>query len=172
MMGAISATQALVYFAAEFLGAFIGAAVCWLAFKNHFDEEEDAGTKLAVFSTAPSIRNPVWNFVTEVIATFVLIFWVLVAGGTPTQVGPLAVALVVVGIGASLGGPTGYAINPARDLGPRIAHALLPIKGKGSSDWGYAWIPVAAPIVGSVIATLVFKSTDAADLIKAVTSVK
>ena len=83
-----------------------------------------------------------WNILTEVIATFVLIFWVLISGGTPTAIGPLAVALVVVGIGASLGGPTGYAINPARDLGPRIAHFVLPIKGKGSSDWGYSWIPV------------------------------
>lgn len=100
-------------------------------------------------------------------ATFVLIFWILIAGGTPTQVGPLAVALVVVAIGASLGGPTGYAINPARDLGPRIAHALLPIKGKGkgTSDWSYAWVPVVAPIVGAVLATLLFQVTDAADLI-------
>ena len=90
------------------------------------------------------------------------------AGGTPTAIGPLGVALVVVGIGASLGGPTGYAINPARDLGPRIAHFVLPIKGKGSSDWGYSWIPVVAPVIGAVLATLLYKSTDAADLIKAV----
>ena len=94
-----------------------------------------------------------------------LIFWILISGGTPSTLGPLAVALVVVGIGASLGGPTGYAINPARDLGPRIAHAILPIKGKGSSDWSYGWIPVVAPIIGAVLATLVFKATDAADLI-------
>ena len=170
MMGNISAKQALIYFLAEFLGAFIGAVLCWLAFRDHFDAEEDPGKKLGVFSTGPAIRNPAWNVVTEVIATFVLIFFVLVAGGTPSGVGPLAVALVVVGIGSSLGGPTGYAINPARDLGPRIAHALLPIKGKGSSDWGYSWVPVVGPIIGAVLATLLFKATDAGDLINIVKS--
>ncbi len=168
MMGNISAKQALVYFCAEMLGAFIGAVLCWVAFREHFDAEEDPGKKLGVFSTGPAIRTPLWNVLTEIIATFVLIFWVLMAGGTPTAVGPLGVALVVVGIGASLGGPTGYAINPARDLGPRIAHFVLPIKGKGSSDWGYAWIPVVAPLVGAVLATLLFKATDASELIKAV----
>ena len=167
MMGNINAAQAFTYFGAEFLGAFLGAVLCWLAFRDHFDAEEDPGKKLGVFSTGPAIRNPLWNAITEVIATFVLIFWVLISGGTPTQVGPLAVALVVVGIGASLGGPTGYAINPARDLGPRIAHAILPIKGKGTSDWGYAWIPVVAPIIGAVLATLLFQATDAGDLISA-----
>lgn len=167
MMGNINASQAFTYFGAEFLGAFLGAVLCWVAFREHFDAEPDPGKKLGVFSTGPAIRTPLWNILTEIIATFVLIFWVLMSGGSPTQVGPLAVALVVVGIGASLGGPTGYAINPARDLGPRIAHALLPIKGKGSSDWNYSWIPVVGPIVGAVLATLLFKSTDAADLIKA-----
>jgi glycerol uptake facilitator protein len=165
MMGNIDAGQVPAYFAGEFLGAFIGAVLCWLAFRDHFNAEEDAGKKLGVFSTGPAMRNPVWNFTTEVIATFVLIFWILASGGTPSSLGPLAVALVVVGIGASLGGPTGYAINPARDLGPRIAHALLPIKGKGTSDWSYSWIPVVAPVVGAVLATFVFKATDAADLI-------
>ena len=165
MMGNIDAGQAFTYFAGEFVGAFIGAVLCWLAFREHFDAEEDPGKKLAVFSTGPAIRSPIWNIVTEVIATFVLIFWILISGGTPSTLGPLAVALVVVGIGASLGGPTGYAINPARDLGPRIAHAILPIKGKGTSDWSYGWIPVVAPIIGAVLATLVFKATDAADLI-------
>lgn len=154
MMGNISAKQALIYFLAEFLGAFIGAVLCWLAFRDHFDAEEDPGKKLGVFSTGPAIRNPLWNVITEVIATFVLIFWVLIAGGTPTAVGPLAVALVVVGIGSSLGGPTGYAINPARDLGPRIVHALLPIPNKGSSGWHYAWIPVVAPLIGGVLGGL------------------
>ena len=165
MMGNIDAGQAFTYFAGEFVGAFLGAVLCWLAFREHFDAEEDPGKKLAVFSTGPAIRSPIWNIVTEVIATFVLIFWILISGGTPSTLGPLAVALVVVGIGASLGGPTGYAINPARDLGPRIAHAILPIKGKGPSDWSYGWIPVVAPIIGAVLATLVFKATDAADLI-------
>ncbi len=172
MMGNISAKQALVYFCAQLLGAFIGAVLCWVAFREHFDAEEDPGKKLGVFSTGPAIRTPLWNILTEIIATFVLIFWVLISGGTPTAIGPLAVALVVVGIGASLGGPTGYAINPARDLGPRIAHFLLPIKGKGSSDWGYAWIPVVAPLVGAVLATLLFKSTNASTLIRIVNAGK
>ncbi|MBO1756780.1 MIP/aquaporin family protein [Allobranchiibius sp. CTAmp26] len=143
----------LVYFAGEFLGAFLGAVAMWLAYKKQFDDRLDAPS-LGVFSTGPAIRSYTWNFITEVIATFVLIFFVLVSGKTPTQVGPLAVALVVVGIGASLGGPTGYAINPARDLGPRVAHALLPIPNKDASNWSYAWIPVVAPIVGCVIAAL------------------
>ena len=170
MMGNIDAGQAFTYFAGEFVGAFLGAVLCWLAFREHFDAEEDPGKKLAVFSTGPAMRSPIWNVVTEVIATFVLIFWILISGGTPTAVGPLAVALVVVGIGASLGGPTGYAINPARDLAPRIAHAILPIKGKGPSDWSYSWVPVVAPIIGAVLATLLFKATDAADLIAEITA--
>jgi glycerol uptake facilitator protein len=169
MMGNITAVQALFYFMGEFLGAFLGAVLTWLAYKEHFDLEEDPGLKLAVFSTGPAIRNYAWNFVTEVIGTFVLVFVILISGGTPTQVGPLFVALLVIGIGNSLGGPTGYAINPARDLGPRIAHAVLPIKGKGSSDWAYSWVPVVAPIVGAVIATLLFQAIGAQELITAVT---
>ena len=144
----------LVYFAAQMLGAFLGAVLAWVAYKKHFDLQADAGIKLAVFSTGPAERSYAWNFITEVIATFVLVFWVLVSGETPAQIGPLGVALVVVGIGASLGGPTGYAINPARDLGPRIAHAVLPIPGKGSSDWSYSWVPVLGPIVGAILAGL------------------
>ncbi len=170
MTDGITASQAFVYFGAELLGAFLGAVLCWLSFKEHFDAEPDPGKKLGVFSTGPAMRNYGWNFVTEVIATFVLIFWVLVSGGTPATIGALGVALVVIGIGASLGGPTGYAINPARDLGPRIAHAILPIKGKGSSDWNYAWVPVLAPLVGAALAALLFKSIDAADLIKNIKS--
>jgi glycerol uptake facilitator protein len=170
MLGNVSAGQAFVYFAAEFLGAFLGAVVAWLAFKVHFDVEEDPGAKLAVFSTAPAIRTTGWNIVTEVIGTFVLIFGILMSGGTPTEVGPLFVALLVVGIGASLGGPTGYAINPARDLGPRIAHAILPIKGKGPSDWGYSWVPVVGPILGAIIATLLFQAIGAQSLIDAATA--
>jgi len=144
----------LAYWAAQLVGAFVGALLMFVAFKQHFDEEADAGTKLAVFSTGPAIRSYAWNFTTEAIGTFVLVFWILVSGGSVTGLGPLAVALIVVSIGMSLGGPTGYAINPARDLGPRIAHFLLPIKGKGSSDWGYSWVPVLGPLVGGVLGGL------------------
>ena len=154
--GDITFAQSLVYYAAELIGAFIGAIIAWLAFKEHFDTEEDPGKKLAVFSTGPAIRNYGWNTLTEVIGTFVLIFVILISGGTPSGLGPLFVALVVVGIGASLGGPTGYAINPARDLGPRIAHAILPIKGKGGSDWSYAWVPVVGPMIGGALGALAF----------------
>jgi glycerol uptake facilitator protein len=154
--GDITFAQSLVYYAAELIGAFVGAIIAWLAFKEHFDTEEDPGKKLAVFSTGPAIRNYGWNTLTEVIGTFVLIFVILISGGTPSGLGPLFVALVVVGIGASLGGPTGYAINPARDLGPRIAHAILPIKGKGGSDWSYAWVPVVGPMIGGALGALAF----------------
>jgi glycerol uptake facilitator protein len=167
-MGNITPAQSLFYFMGEFLGAFLGAVLTWLAFKLQFDAEEDPGLKLAVFSTGPAVRSYGWNIATEVIGTFVLIFLILISGGTPTQVGPLFVALLVIGIGNSLGGPTGYAINPARDLGPRIAHAVLPIKGKGGNDWGYSWVPVVAPIIGAVLATLLFKVIDAQSLIDAV----
>ena len=131
-----------------------GAVLCWLAYRQQFDETPDAAAKLGVFSTGPEIRSPLWNTVTEVIGTFVLVFIILMFGQAPAELGPLPVALLVVGIGASLGGPTGYAINPARDLGPRIVHALLPIKGKGSSDWGYAWVPVVGPVIGGALAGL------------------
>ena len=144
----------LVYLAGEMVGAFLGAVLAWLSYREHFDTTEDPALQLAVFSTGPAIRNYAWNLVTEIIGTFVLVFVILFFGSTPSGLGPLAVALLVVGIGASLGGPTGYAINPARDLGPRIAHALLPIKGKGNSDWGYSWVPVVGPIIGGVLAGL------------------
>jgi glycerol uptake facilitator protein len=153
---------ALVYIVAQLLGAMIGAVLVWLAFKKHFDEETEAGTILGVFSTGPEIRAPLWNVITEVLGTFVLVFVVIGfsrAGDPDTAtpaglaaLGAVPVALLVVGIGASLGGPTGYAINPARDLGPRIIHALLPIPHKGSSDWGYAWVPIVGPIVGGALA--------------------
>lgn len=155
-----------VYLIAQLIGAFIGAVLAWMAYKDHFDEEPDPATKLGCFSTGPAIRSYGWNFVTEAIGTFVLVF-VIIAGGmignaawggtAAVNMGwlnALGVGLLIVGIGASLGGPTGYAINPARDLGPRIAHAVLPIKGKGDSDWSYAWVPVVAPIVGGVLAGL------------------
>ena len=155
----VDAMSILTYIGAQFLGAFIGAVLCWLTYKDHFDQEPDPATKLGVFSTGPAIRNYAWNVITEVIATFVLVFVVLAAGHwKSTDLGwlsALGVALLVVGIGASLGGPTGYAINPARDLGPRIAHAVLPIKGKGDSDWAYSWVPVVGPIIGGVLAGLV-----------------
>ncbi|MDQ6753808.1 MAG: aquaporin family protein [Actinomycetota bacterium] len=146
--------SSLTYFGGELIGAFLGAVVCWLAHKQHFDAEPEAANKLGVFSTGPAIRTYRWNVVTEIIGTFVLVFVILTLGGTPSGLGPLAVALLVVGIGTSLGGPTGYAINPARDLGPRIAHAVLPIKGKGSSDWTYSWVPIVGPLVGGSLAGL------------------
>ncbi|MDQ2850351.1 MIP/aquaporin family protein [Dermatophilaceae bacterium Sec6.4] len=144
----------LVYFAGEFLGAFLGAVIAWLAYKKQFDDRLDAPS-LGIFSTGPAIKSYGWNLVTEIIGTFVLIFFILVSGKTPSQLGPLAVAFVVLAIGNSLGGPTGYAINPARDLGPRIAHALLPIPNKDSSNWSYSWVPVVGPLVGAVLAALV-----------------
>jgi glycerol uptake facilitator protein len=160
----ISFVQFLVAIAAQMVGAIIGAVLAWASYKQHFDDEPDPAAKLGVFSTGPAIRSYGFNFLTEVIATFVLVFVIFgfraygVADvGVPQGLGGLSalpVALLVVGIGASLGGPTGYAINPARDLGPRIAHAILPIKGKGSSDWGYAWVPVAGPLVGGLLAGL------------------
>jgi len=153
---AVSVTSVLLYWAAQLIGAFIGAVIVFLAYKKHFDEEPDAGTKLAVFSTGPAIRSYGWNTFTEIVGTFVLVFVVIGFGRAEpaglAALGALPVALLVVGIGASLGGPTGFAINPARDLGPRIAHALLPIKGKGSSDWSYSWVPVVGPLIGGAIA--------------------
>jgi len=166
--GAITFSDALVYFAGEFIGAFIGAILVWLAYYPHWVETKDPGLKLAVFSTGPAIRSPMWNFVTEAIGTFALMFGVflirgatMTAGGSAAPInmgalGAIPVAFLVWVIGLSLGGPTGYAINPARDLGPRIIHAILPIPGKGSSDWGYSWIPVVGPIVGAIIAAVVY----------------
>jgi glycerol uptake facilitator protein len=157
------------YFAGEFVGAFIGATLVWLAYLDHWRETEDPGLKLACYCTAPAIRKPVSNFITEVIGTFVLVFGILAffasAGTTNTNLGGLIVGLLVFAIGLSLGGPTGYAINPARDLGPRIMHAILPIAGKGPSDWAYSWIPVLAPLVGGVLAAGAFELFFPADLV-------
>jgi len=136
------------------VGAFLGAVVAWLAYRKQYDAATEP--VLGTFSTGPTIASYGWNVVTEAIGTFVLIYLILRFGDTPSELGPLAVALLVVGIGASLGGPTGYAINPARDLGPRLAHALLPIPGKAGSDWSYAWIPVVAPIVGALLAVAAY----------------
>ncbi|HLS45043.1 MAG TPA: MIP/aquaporin family protein [Ornithinicoccus sp.] len=155
---AVNVGNTIAYIVAQMIGAFIGAIIMWVAYKQHFDQEAEPAAKLAVFSTGAEIRNPMWNVLTEVIGTFVLVFVILQFGNTPSGLGPLAVALLVVAIGNSLGGPTGYAINPARDLGPRIAHAVLPIPGKAGSDWGYSWIPVAGPVVGGVIAGLLHLS--------------
>ncbi len=148
------------YLAAQFSGAFTGAVIAWLAYKQHFDETADKDLKLAVFSTGPAIRNPLYNLLTEIIGTFILLFGALNMSKSADTLGALdalPVALLVLGIGLSLGGPTGYAINPARDLGPRIAHFILPIIGKRDSDWGYAWIPVVGPIIGGLLAAGIFK---------------
>jgi glycerol uptake facilitator protein len=151
------------YFAGEFVGAFIGATLVWAAYYNHWEPTEDPGLKLAVFCTAPAIRNYATNLITEIIGTFMLVFVILALGGNniagSAGTTPLIVGFLVFAIGLSLGGPTGYAINPARDLGPRIIHAILPIPGKGPSDWGYAWIPVVAPIVGGIIGALLYQAT-------------
>ncbi|WP_243882989.1 MIP/aquaporin family protein [Cellulomonas dongxiuzhuiae] len=151
---AVTAVNGFLYVVAQMLGAAIGALLAFLVYKKHFDQDADPAVKLGVFSTGPELRSYGWNLLTEAVATFVLVFIVLAFGETPAEVGPLAVTLLVVGIGASLGGPTGYAINPARDLGPRIAHALLPIRGKGSSDWAYSWVPIVGPLLGGVLAGL------------------
>ena len=147
------------YLAAQFSGAFTGAVIAWLAYKQHFDETADKDLKLAVFSTSPAIHNRVYNLITEIIGTFVLVFGALTMSKPSSSLGTLdalPVGLLVLGIGLCLGGPTGYAINPARDLGPRIAHFILPIKGKRDSDWNYAWIPVVGPIVGGLVAAYIF----------------
>ena len=150
------------YFAGEFVGAFIGATLVWLAYLPHWGATEDPGLKLACYSTAPAIRNTATNVICEIIGTFVLVFGVLAffanADTAATGLGGLLVGLLVLGIGLSLGGPTGYAINPARDLGPRIMHAILPIAGKGDSDWSYAWIPVVAPLIGGALGALAFEA--------------
>jgi glycerol uptake facilitator protein len=160
----ITGATIAMYFLGEFAGAFVGAALAWLAFKKQFDIDQPEGSKLGVFSTGPTIRNYGWNVVTEILATFVLVFIVLAAGNfsgsNPNPVanlgwlGALGVALLIVGIGLSLGGPTGYAINPARDLAPRLWHAVMPAPNKGGSDWAYAWVPVVGPVIGGVLAGL------------------
>jgi glycerol uptake facilitator protein len=164
------------YIAGEFAGAFLGAVLVYLAYLPHWRETEDPGLKLAVFSTAPAIRNKPANLLTEIIGTFMLLFGVFfivghfaaTASGSigeealATAFGqaivPLLVGLLVFAIGLSLGGPTGYAINPARDLGPRIAHAVLPIPGKRDSDWDYAWVPVVGPLIGGGLGALTYQA--------------
>lgn len=148
------------YIAAQMAGAFTGAVVVWFAYQQHFSATDDADGKLAVFCTAPAIRSNVSNLITEIIGTMVLVLGAKLMTAPAVKLGTLdalPVALLVLGIGISLGGPTGYAINPARDLGPRIAHFILPIKRKRNSDWGYAWIPIAGPIAGGLLAAVIFK---------------
>ncbi len=153
--GKVDAAQVPMYLIGEFVGAFLGAVLVWLHYLPHWAATTDPGLKLAVFSTGPAIRNTALNLVSEIIGTFVLMFAILAIPAGWGLPGPFTVALAVWVIGLALGGTTGYAINPARDLSPRIAHAILPIPGKGSSDWGYSWIPVVGPIIGAVIAALV-----------------
>jgi len=150
------------YILAQFAGAISGAIIVWIAYKQHFDSTDDKDGKLAVFCNAPAIRGYGYNLMTEVIGTFVLVFGAMAIGmskpaSTLGTLDALPVALLILGIGLSLGGPTGYAINPARDLGPRIAHFILPIKNKRDSDWGYSWIPVVGPIIGALLAAYLFK---------------
>jgi len=150
-----------LYIAGQFAGAMIGAILVWIAYNKHFDETTDADTKLAVFCNSPAIKNTVFNLATEIIGTFALVFGIFFITGADAglrSLDALPVALLVLGIGLSLGGPTGYAINPARDLGPRIMHSILPIKNKRDSDWGYSWIPVIGPVAGGLIAALVYKA--------------
>ncbi|SFX33471.1 glycerol uptake facilitator protein [Thermoactinomyces sp. DSM 45891] len=145
---------------AQMIGAFLGAVLVWLHYLPHWKETQSPADKLAVFSTGPAIRSPFANFMSEAIGTFVLVFILLAFGAKglvfADGLQTMAVAFLIVSIGMSLGGTTGYAINPARDLGPRIAHAILPIAGKGSSDWGYAWVPVIGPIVGAILAAVAY----------------
>jgi len=168
-IGLLPWTQVPGYIIAQFLGAFVGAVLVWLAYLPHWEETADPGLKLGVFCTAPAIYRTIPNLITEIIGTAVLVFGVLGIVGNAQRlqeagvvdlftfgIVPLLVGLLVLGIGLSLGGPTGYAINPARDLGPRIAHAVLPIAGKGDSDWSYSWIPVVGPIIGGILGAVLY----------------
>lgn len=148
-----------VYIAAQFSGAILGSAFVWITYKQHYDATEDASLKLATFCNTPAIRNSFYNILTEMIGTFALMFGALAMSNPTTAfvtLDALPVALLVLAIGLSLGGPTGYAINPARDLGPRLAHFILPIPKKGNSDWGYSWVPVVGPILGATLAAWLF----------------
>ena len=164
-IGKFSWAQVPIYLAAQVLGGILGGALVWLAYLPHWKVTEDQAAKLGIFCTAPAIRQPGANFLCELIGTAVLVLGVLAVlspknlvpqSGFDTGFAPALVGVIVWAIGLSLGGPTGYAINPARDLGPRIAHALLPIAGKGDSDWGYAWIPIVGPLVGGVLGAVVY----------------
>lgn len=148
------------YIIAQLIGAFLGAILVWATYYLHFEKSDNKTHKLLIFCTQPAIRNKRWNFITEVIATAVLLMGVIgifnIHNGIGSGVGPFAVGLLIFSIGLSLGGPTGYAINPARDLGPRLVHALFPIQGKGSSDWDYAWVPILGPLIGGALGALLY----------------
>ncbi|MFC7064060.1 MIP/aquaporin family protein [Halobacillus seohaensis] len=148
-----------LYISAQLIGAFIGGVIVFLNYLPHWKKTKDQGAKLAVFSTDPAVRSPFSNLVSEMVGTFVLLMGLMFIGANDFTDGlnPLIVGALIVAIGMSLGGTTGYAINPARDLGPRIAHALLPIPLKGSSDWGYAWIPIVGPILGGIYGAVFYK---------------
>ena len=156
--GSLAWGSVLPYIVAQMLGAFVGAVLVWLQYKSHYDITENQGAILGTFSTGAEIYNPISNVISEAIGTFVLMFGILSFSNYDTfpWAGNLITGVLIIGIGLSLGGTTGYAINPARDLGPRIAHALLPIPNKGDSDWKYAWIPVVGPILGAILAVLVY----------------
>jgi glycerol uptake facilitator protein len=165
-IGTFAWAQVPMYLVAQMAGAITGGVIVWLLYLPHWKVTADPGAKLAVFCTGPAIRAPLSNLTAEIIGTFVLVLGISAVLGPGNFVpgsdlakgfGPALVGVIVWSIGLSLGGPTGYAINPARDLGPRIAHAILPIAGKGSSDWGYAWIPVVGPIVGGILAAVLYK---------------
>lgn len=159
-LGKIELSLIPQYFGGQMLGAMLGQLAVWAAYRQHYLVTEDTGVKLATFSTGPAIRNYFQNALTEAIGTFVLIFAVLFIIAPSNSLGALdalPVAFIVLAIGLSLGGPTGYAINPVRDLGPRIMHAILPIGKKGPSDWAYSWVPVVGPIVGALLAAIVFQ---------------
>lgn len=153
-------SQVGTYISAQMLGAMLGASLVWLHYLPHWSRTPDQSAKLAVFCTAPAVRHTPGNFISEFLGTFVLLFGLSALGINEFTQGlkPLAVGALVLAIGHSLGGTTGYAINPARDLGPRLAHAILPIPGKGGSDWGYAWIPVIAPILGGICGAVCYRA--------------
>jgi glycerol uptake facilitator protein len=158
-MGKISWALVPDYVGGQLIGAMIGSVLVWISYKKHFDATTDSGSLQAVFCTAPAINNPVFNLITEAVGTFVLVLGALFITGPDSSLGALdalPVALLVLGIGLSLGGPTGYAINPARDLGPRIMYAILPIRSKGAAGWSYGWVPVIGPIAGALIAGVVY----------------
>jgi len=158
-IGAFPWANVPIYIAGQLIGAFVGATLCWLAYYPHWEITEDQGAKLGIFATGPAIPHTPANFLCEFLGTAFLVFILLGLGANEFTQGlnPLVVGFYILAIGLSLGGPTGYAINPARDLGPRIAHALLPIAGKGDSDWKYAWIPIVAPICGGVAGAMLWQ---------------